>query len=393
MKERRHSADAPRRGSGLRWVVAGALVLVFSLTSAGGVRRSEAGFTAILAQTVTYLNILIDEWEKYSRILEDHLDKVTGVMQPFNEIHAGVRELMNMNRLRGVYRMMDSYRAGVTDPACFNPLVTYSQANCTLQRDFMPPEVREVEMNARFGIADGRYTYERLEGEIFDRPGMRTVQQALVGLLSVYDPAAAADVARTQARIEGNIRRNRWQLRRIRSLGSRSRYVARNFQRWGGPERRLAGTPGTDCSVMDVADPAGRDGVPGNHDDPTILDQAMNVDCLGSAGSVDDPLAEQAHLSEMEAKTLGVASMVGLVEMAAVQVEEQAARDADALAAAERMEEQRRLGNERLQQRLDCVAQTGSFAYVDSNGVCGAVVSDAETMRRHLDQLVPVISW
>ena len=375
----------------MRWCVAGVLVLAFSLTSAGGVRRSEAGFVAILAQTKTYLNILIDEWEKYSRILEDHLDKVTGVLQPFNEIHAGVRELTNLNRLRGVYRMMDAYRASVSDPRCFNPLVYNIQGNCALQRDFTPPDVRELQMQGRLGIADGRYTYQRLEDQVFDRPGVRTVQDAVIGILGVYDPAAAADVVRTGQRIESNIVRNRWQIRRMRSLASRGSYAARNFQRWGGPERRLVGAPGAECSALDVSNPDGPDGVSGTHDDPTILDQAMNVDCLGSSGSVDDPLAEQAHVSEIEAKTLRTAGMVGVVEMAALDVERQVTRDAEALASAERVEEQRRRELERYRQRLNCVATTGSFAYVDSSGGCGAVIPAADAMARYRAQEVSLL--
>ena len=375
----------------MRWCVAGVLVLAFSLTSAGGVRRSEAAFVAILAQTKTYLNILIDEWEKYSRILEDHLDKVTGVLQPFNEIHAGVRELTNLNRLRGVYRMMDAYRASVSDPRCFNPLVYNIQGNCALQRDFTPPDVRELQMQGRLGIADGRYTYQRLEDQVFDRPGVRTVQDAVIGILGVYDPAAAADVVRTGQRIESNIVRNRWQIRRMRSLASRGSYAARNFQRWGGSERRLVGAPGVECSALDVSDPDGPDGVSGTHDDPTILDQAMNVDCLGSSGSVDDPLAEQAHVSEIEAKTLRTAGMVGVVEMAALDVERQVSRDAEALASAERVEEQRRRELERYRQRLNCVATTGSFAYVDSSGGCGAVIPAADAMARYRAQEVSLL--
>jgi hypothetical protein len=353
--------------------VAGAVVLVFSLTSAGGVRRSEAGFVAILAQTKTYLNILIDEWEKYSRILEDHLDKVTGIMQPFNEIHAGVRELTNLNGLRGVYRMMDSYRASVSDPACFNPLTYNSNFDCRLQRDFTPPELRRVRYRASAAIADGAYTLENLEDRVFGS-GRETIQEVLVGTVP-----GAAD---TRARIERNIERNRWQLRRIRSIGSRSRYAARQFQRWGGAERRMSGPPGTECSALDVSDPLGPDGVAGTHDDPTILDQAMNADCKGAAGSVNDPLDEQAHLSEIEAKTLQVAGVMGVVEMAALRAEEEAAREAEALRAAERVEEQRRRENQRVQRGLDCFAAGQSLA-------CTPVVSDADSVRRALAQLRP----
>lgn len=384
-----HERDCPprltRSGSSLRWFLAGALVLAFSLTSAGGVRRSEAGFVAILAQTKTYLNILIDEWEKYSRILEDHMDRVTGVLQPFNEIHAGVREIMDDRGLRGVYRMMDSYRASVTDPDCFNPLSPSFSSNCTLQRDFLPPEFYELEMQGRLGIADGRYTMDRLEREVFDPTRDRSVQDVLIGIAGVVDP----DVVVLRDRIERNVWRNRWQLRRLRSLAGRGRYAARNFQRWGGPARRLVGTPGSDCSALDVSNPDGPDGMPGTHDDPTILDQAMNVDCLGSAGSVDNPLEEQAHLSEMEAKTLRVAGMTGVVEMAALELERQVAEEAEQMAAEEELEEHRRREVERVAQRLNCAANGGSYALVDPNGACGVVVSAAEMRQRTLSMLLP----
>ena len=394
MPEFDSAAGARRRGGGFRWCAAGALVLLFSLTSAGGVRRSEAGFVAILAQTKVYLNILIDEWEKYSRILEDHLDKVTGVMQPFNEIHAGVRELTDLNGLRGVYRMADAYRASVSDPRCFNPLVYSGTGTCPFQRDFTPPEVYEVQMQARYGIADGMYTLERLEGEVFDRPGIDTVQEAAMTLLGMYQPGAAAEVARTQARIERNVQRNRWQLRRIRTLANRGRYAARNFvfraDQRPGPSS-IPGFPNTGCPDV-PADYFG-DAAAGVPPDPdaTVLDQAINADCLEASSNMDDPLTEQAHMSEMEAKTLRAASMVGIVEMAALEDEQQVARDEAALASAARAEEQRRQDLTRLRQRLDCVAATGSLAYVDSTGACGAVVSPADTRRRHAAQDVSMV--
>ena len=216
----------------------------------------------------------------------------------------------------------------------------------------------------------------------------------MLAALQIADPAAAAEARRTQARIERNVRHNRWQIRRMRTLGSRATYAARNFQRWGGsPSGGWSVRPARSAPPWTCRTRTARTASRGTHDDPTILDQALNVDCLGSAGSVDDPLAEQAHVSEIEAKTLRAASMAGVVEMAALQLEKQAAGDADALAAAERMEEQRRRELERVEERLDCAAATGSIAYVDSNGNCGAVVSDAETRRRHLAQQVSMITW
>ena len=378
-------AGGRRRRPGLRCVAAGALVLLFSLTSTGA-SRSEAGFVAILAQTKVYLNILIDEWEKYSRILEDHLDKVTGIMQPFSEIHAGVRELTNINGLRDVYRMADSYRASVSDPGCFVPGFS---GNCALQRDFIPPEVRSVDYELRTGVRQGasgwNYTLEQLEGEVFERSALDTVQEAL----AVFDPAAAAEARITRQRVERNVERNRWQIRRIRSIANRSTYAARNFvfraDQRPGPLSLDDGCP--DVPADYFGDPAA--GVP---PDPnaTLLDQAINADCEPASGSLDDPLAEQAHLSEMEAKTLRAAGMVGLVEMASLELERGSERETAALESAERAEEQRRRESERVAARLRCFETTGSLAYVDG-GVCGTVVSGAETLRRQQAQLTSLV--
>ncbi len=382
-------AGGRRRRPGLRFVAAGALVLLFSLTSTGA-GRSEAGFVAILAQTKVYLNILIDEWEKYSRILEDHLDKVTGIMQPFSEIHAGVRELTNTNGLRDVYRMADSYRASVSDPRCFVPGFS---GNCALQRDFIPPEVRSVDYELRTGVRQGasgwNYTLEQLEGEVFERSALDTVQEAL----AVFDPAAAAEARITRQRVERNVERNRWQIRRIRSIANRSTYAGRNFlfraDQRPGPSP-LPGAANDGCPDV----PAGYFGDPaaGVPPDPnaTLLDQAINADCEPASGSLDDPLAEQAHLSEMEAKTLRAAGTVGLVEMASLELERDSAREAAALESAERAEEQRRRESERVAARLRCFETTGSLAYVDG-GVCGSVVSGAETLRRQQAQLTSLV--
>ena len=358
-----------------------ALALAVSLTPLGGVRPSEAGFVALLVQMKTYLNVAIDQWEKYSRILEDHLDKVTGIMQPFSEMHAGVRELTNVNGLREVYRLADSYRASVSDPRCFVPGFA---GNCAFQRDFIPPEVREIDYEFRWGVRQGanawNYTLEQLEGEVFERSAMDTAQEAVMAALSVYSPAAAAEAAVTQARIERNIERNRWQLRRMRSIANRRTYAARNFvfradqQAGPGPDR--AG-----CPSIDVETDA----------DATILDQAINADCLESSAHQDDPLNEQAHLSEMEAKTLRAATMVGVVDMAALALEEEVDREAAALESAERAEAQRRERFERFRQRMDCVRTNGSFAY-GADG-CGTVVSGAETLRRQEAQLVSMLTF
>ena len=387
------AGGGPRR-SGLRVGLACALVLAVSLTPVGGVRRSEAGFVAILAQTKVYLNILIDEWEKYSRILEDHLDKVTGVMQPFNEIHAGVRELTNTNGLRDLYRLGDSYRASVSDPRCFVP---GASGPCALHRDFIPPEVRSIDYELRTGVRQGAsgwdYTLEQLEGEVFERSALDTAQEAVMAALQIYDPAAAAEARITQQRIERNVERNRWQIRRIRSIANRSTYAARNFvfraDQLPGPNP-LPGGANDGCPDVPAdffGDPAA--GVAPDPD-ATLLDQAINADCEPASGSVDDPLAEQAHMSEIEAKTLRAGSLIGVVEMASLELERQSDRESAALESAERAEQQRRREMERQRERFDCFRTTGSLAYVDG-GACGAVVSGPETLRRQEAQLTSLV--
>ena len=370
-----------------RWPLAAAGVLAAFLALPGGVGRSEAGFVAILAQTTTYLNILIDEWEKYSRILEDHLDKVSGIMQPFSNIHAGVRELTDTRGLRAVWRMADAYRASVSDPRCFDPRAYRGLAHCALQRDFEPPELRQLEMEARFGIADGMYRAEALEQASFGMPSPRSLAEAAFHVLDAYVPAA--ELRRTRERIERNVDRNRWQVRRMRSLAWRARYGAREFQLWTNDAARRPGADG--CAGVAV-----RHGHPVNAgvgpSDPGLIDQALRADCLGGRdlGGVHSPLegrgtgqeddaSAAAHLSEAEAGTVQASALAGVTAMASLRAERRAAADAARADRQDRAEAVRRRDVEAQARRLACLESTGSFAWVDAGGACASMADPART--------------
>lgn len=354
---------------------ASALVLVALILARPA--RVDASFTALLTQTVQYVNILIDEWEKHSRILEDHLDRVTGVMQPFSDLHAGVRELTNTSRLRGVLNLARGYRAALTDPDCYRSYPV--PPDCGLLYDFEPPELRSTYYNGRYTIVNGRYTAQQLEDAVYDPDYFDLGTR----LYSFVNPSLAAEILRTRIRIEGNINRTRWNLRRGRALTHRARYLSSDFLYMG--ERGA-----DDCPVDPITDADGNMA----SGDVTFMDQIAAADCLSARANVHTPLAEGAHLSQAEAATIQTGAMLGQADLAAVQLEADTEADRRRLLAAERAEARRREQLRRRETRLGCLqADDPTLLYAESGGGCGvradvaaraaaqAAVSDESVLR------------
>ncbi len=357
-----------RRSPGVvRRVVAAAVVLVFV---AAVPRSADAGFLALLAQMKPYLNTLIDQWEKYSRILEDHMDSVAGVMQPFSDIHAGVEELMDTRGLRGLYRLGDSYRATLTDPSCYRFPVP---ASCTAFADFTPPELRELYYTGVYAVEDGARTYRQFEEDVYGDGALYTVP-SVQEVLRVVGSAAAADPAAVEAaqRAEAAVNRNRWQLRRMRSLADRGSYLARQFlfRSDDGPDDCPTESPVTSTGAVNR--------------DATFLDQAVGADCLSSRANAGSPLEQQAHLSSMESATLQAGSLISVVDMRMLELERLATGLAAELDAEEQAEAARR---RRLERAANVLACGEHAAYADGGGGCLPVM-DADTMQARADALL-----
>ena len=333
----------------------------------------QASFQALLAQTIEYVSILMDEWEKHSRILEDHLDRVTGIMQPFSDIHAGVRELMDTRGLTRTLRMVDTYRASVANPECYTTFPP--PLGCTLQADFTPPEARSLVYTARRGMhaAGDPLTLFELEEFAFSPSGLYQ------GMNDVLRASGNDELADRIEEVEENIGRNRtrsrWNMRRVRSVQQRAGHASRLYL-YTSPQ------DADGCPV----DPVGIVDAHGNEvdvrPDATVLDQVASADCLGSAGHVDDPLEPKAHLSEDEAGLLQANSLIGVADLVTLQLEAAAVDLAAALEGRSRADARRRSRLAALERRQACIgAPNPTVAYADSTGDCnvGGAVADIDT--------------
>ena len=330
----------------------------------------QGSFQALLAQTVEYVSILVDEFEKHSRVLEDHLDRATGMMQPFSDIHAGVRELMDTRGLMRTTRMVDNYRSSVVNPECYRTFP--APPGCVLQADFTPPEARSLLYTSRRGFHDATnpMTLFELEEYAFTPSGLF---KGMTDALRFSGNGDLADeIADTDARIAANRKRARWNLRRARSVQHRSAHASRLHLYKGdtGPD----GCPVTPLAVTD-ADGKEIDVAP----DTTVFDQAIAADCLPASANVDNPLESQAHLSEDEAGTLQTASLIGIADLIVLDIENIALQQSARLEGQARADARRRDRLAATMRRLDCLAGPNpTIAYSDGSGDCnvGGAVAD-----------------
>ena len=103
----------------------------------------------MLAKGVAQVREAVDQWEKYTRMLEDKMDQVAGMVQPFTDLHAGYRELTDFRKIKQMARMGSAYRAEIMSPKCWNPVG--SGQNCSIASDFIPTQLRYLDDSA-YGI-------------------------------------------------------------------------------------------------------------------------------------------------------------------------------------------------------------------------------------------------
>ena len=323
-----------------------------------------ASFTALLGQTIAYVNILIDEWEKHSRILEDHLDKVTGIVQPFSQLHAGVRELTDLSRIKPLLKLGDSYRTSLMNPDCYRYPVP---SDCTLQGDFDPPELRATYYDGVYAIGSGTYNAYELEQRVRNIGTYDSVR-GMFAATGLDQHPSVAEIFRTADRVQRNIWDAQWKYRRARSIAARTRHVARPFI-YSAP----LGPDG--CPVVNDAGLRETD----LDDDllvyrPTFMDQVRHSDCLDPTAHLEEPLEEErAHTSSSEAATMQTAALFGVVDQTALALEREAARIEELNARDERTEARRRRRLGIMANHLGCVATDSTRLFSDGRGGCGTV--------------------
>ena len=367
-------AFSPRRRRSRRLRIAGrcsAAAVVAGGVFAYTMKPAEAAWTAMLTQVLAQINEAIDIWEKHTRQLEDVMDQAAGVMAPFNELYAGFRELTDLNGLKAVARLGQTYKADMQDPSCFLPHDFPGSRNCTLSGEvsiFVPQDVRDLyHSTSNFQYAAGRQ-YGHFEGLL--QSG--TIGQAYGYLQAIFpDPANRPpwlnDAMGQFEAVTATIDRIRWNKQRHQLANRRMRFLSGRFQaaanqvlryssggdsaaaraaraadpnydyaaerRWNNPDDGGgAGGQGGGAyrsSTGDFRCGAGSassmvTGTAAAAHEPTVLAQSVEVDCLGGAaadGSPHDPLTPGAHLSGAEAEALQVQALIVTGNLAAAELE------------------------------------------------------------------------
>ena len=389
-----------RRRAATAWV----FIVILAV---GGLRPTdaEASWVALLTKAVAQVREGVDLWEKHTRQLEDWMDKASGMMQPFSDLHAGYRELTDLRGVKRLAKTGQVYRANLQNPDCFIP---GRLSTCATGRDFIPSSLRRMEGDARgiigssLNVADG-YSWGELEGLI--RRTSTTRDGGSGQWIDGSTPPWVGDTVSAWDDLDYSLDRVRHHKIRMFRNVRRATGLAERYQRLGGDVLRVSAAEGTGSRAFFTAG-AGGDfdrtadgGVECRPDTPqslvtgntarsvgsTILAQVMEMDCAGGAdasGNPLDPLTPGAHVSPNE--VLGVQAALGIWEanQAATQLEDMALQVSRLVQSRQIEAESARRRALRLRDRLACPEAP---ALVDCADFTPGTPADFEASERALD--------
>ena len=347
-------------------------LLGFVLWTAASPPTAEASWVAMWAKATAQLREGIDLWEKHTRQLEDYMDQASGMVQPFTDLHAGYKELTDLRGIKRLARMGDAYRAEIGNPDCWNVV----RANCGIVADFIPTEMRFIDdqglaiLGQSSNVTDG-FSFGELEAAIRSTArgngvgGQWLTEDAPAWVRDSVD--LTGDLQRTIARVQYNKARAYRTVRRGQSLASRYQHLGNDVMRVTkatGSGSGLLSTPGqnsryvrsaVDDSVECNAGSAAMSMVAGIGADPTILAQVIEMDCNGGADASGNPLAALApgaHQSPTELATVQAGLAIWHAHMTAVELEDEAQRFSNRVAAVEVSVETERRRTQRTHDRV-----------------------------------------
>ena len=361
-----------RRRATAVWITIGVLV-VAGLRPTG----ADASWVAMKAKAVAQVRESVDLWEKHTRQLEDWMDRASGMMQPFSDLHAGYRELTDLRGIKRFGKMGQVYRANVTNPECFMP---GNIGSCSAMADFVPSSIREIDDDAfrilgtASNVADG-YSWGELEAAIRRTGSGRDGGSGQ--WLGTNSPAWVQDTVDQWDDVDYSLARvKHHKVRAFRNI-RRATGLADRYQNLGTDVLRVSAARGVGSAAFftpgsgdyqretdgGVVCNAGNDatslvtGSSARTNGSTILAQVLEMDCAGGAdggGDPLDPLTPGAHISPNE--VLGIQAALGIWEanQAATQLEDMALQVSRLVQARQIEAESARRREIRNRERLDC---------------------------------------
>ena len=367
---------------------------------------ADASWVAMQAKAVAQVREGVDLWEKHTRQLEDWMDKASGMIQPFSDLHAGYRELTDLRGVKRLGKMGQVYRANLSNPDCFKP---GNIGNCSAVRDFVPSSIRRIDDDAfrilgrASSVADG-YSWNEIEaairytggsrdggsGQWLDDTGLGSLstgpnyRRFTAGLPAADTVGRLQDIDDTLARVQ------HYKVRAFRNV-RRATGLADRYQRLGADVLRVTRAEGDGSGLLSLA---ASDGGSGDFDrdadggvvcnagtgsslvtsatarsnGSTILAQVMELDCAGGAdagGNPLDPLTPGAHVSPNEVLGVQAALSIWEANQAATQLEDMALQVSNLVQSRQAEAAASRRAEEREKERLEC-PQAPSLINCDS---------------------------
>ena len=275
----------------------------------GAPRPAAASFTAMLPLVGQQILQAIDIWERHARVLEDQLDKLSGLNNAYNDINRAYRTVRGTLSVLGIGerapRLGDLYRAGFVNDSCLTYDSVGSLLDCEL-RDLTGGVFHRFEWQVRYlpgtlsGLQDFS-TYERTvrdgwDGEFPELPSGPLgdlVNDTVVGVDPLVAPSMRLPAAAARGRALFHAGRRR--ARRMAAAVDYGRRAALQMLEQPGRDGPVT-ADFADCgSVLNTG--------------MTVLVAAMRADCTRSTASNSDPRGSgdgSANLSQTEAQMISV---------------------------------------------------------------------------------------
>ena len=296
-----------------------ALGLVFATPGS-----ASASWFAMLPLVGQQISQAVDIWERHARMVEDHLDQVSGLANAYNDINRAYRTVRGTLSHLGIGerapRLGDLYRAGFVNERCLTYNGAGNIADCAL-RDLTGGEFHRFEWQVRSlpgnlsGLQDFS-TYEQAlrnnwDGEFPELPsgplGDR-VNETILGVDAAVAPSMRLHAATARGR--ALFHQGRRRARRMAAAVDYGRRAA----------TQMLEQPGRTGSVTDDFGGCGSVASSGM----TVLVAAMRADCTrstagnGPRGSADG----SANLSEEESQMISVQVQIAQTMLEASQLEQ-----------------------------------------------------------------------